>query len=261
MLSRDLVAEKQALQGKKRPRPPSRSPPRPHRPGMEIQELANELEFDATEHPCLLVNLSDEAADQIIQSQADEGELKGMQDSCAVYYNTHFTVNKAPLWKQIEHTTLGGRPFFIFTMDGCWYCCSDIFLSEEEFRDLQKSGETQTVWWCPRTSDKDRFPATEITCPIWAKEPLPGFSCSLVTENCLELLTSKTIQTQASSSSDDDQSRGHYKAKGKGGHGGWMARTASLIVAYRERQWYKCEELINTYTHMSSKLSRLVYGR
>ena len=88
-----------------------------------------------------------------------------------------------------------------------------------------------------------------------------GYECFVEAESELTIMKqAEPSDVGGGKGSQDPKLPSKGKSTGKGDHGGWMPRVASLIDLYRAKKWSKLERLHETYIKMSQPLAKLLGG-
>lgn len=146
--------------------------------------------------------------------------------------------------------------------DTGYYCANTIWVVDSDKDKL--ANEVAVAFWSKNPGPKD-FPGPMLHIPYWSKKPMHGISCDLV--NDVFIASEAAMQSTAgggAASAGEDGDKGHGKdgkEKGKGGHGGWLPRTAALVAAYESQDWEEVERLCTSYKKMSYPLAQLVEGK
>jgi hypothetical protein len=282
MLQRNILAEWIC---KRQPRQPDCAPPKRLRMVerfLATERLVKLVAFNPARHATCFVTINDEAADEAVAHSSDD-EVASLQASLGVYFNTGVEARDAIIWKKIDEE----YPMYIFKggeddIGNGWYCATEMF----ETRDIAMSLVPQpTIAWFSRSSDSENdFPTRGLSVPFDSRRTRRGLAVKLghsaLSEAESELAvvrqTEQERQTEleayiadtmqqleaakgvSSSSTASPGESAEPKANGKGGHGGWMPRCASLIKHYIDKDWTHMDKTIEKYINMSSTLRALV---
>ena len=218
-------------------------------------------QFDPVSHATLCVDISAVLGDKLVASKRHES-CATVQNRLGLYFNTGGTVDDRPVWKQIE-APVGMPTMYIFGVRNGWYCSSTIFQFDSDVKYLEPK-PVISFWACSDPDSSQDWPNGDVHSPYWSSYTNSEFSVKLghsmlyETAADLKMLHSAVEEKDKADASSASSSTLVCKAKGKGGHGGWMPRAASLAAALYENNIVKGVALSDEYCGLSSAFKALV---
>ena len=91
----------------------------------ETFELIEAMPFSPAEHATMLVDITDELADRVVNASSDKSS-RVVSNSLGVYFNTGRCVGDKAVSKQID-TIEGMERMYIFFAEGGWWCSTRLF--------------------------------------------------------------------------------------------------------------------------------------
>ena len=259
----------------------------------QLQAICDEvggLEYNAFRHATLVV-MADDMGNSVFLSSCDEKVLETVQMSVGTYFNTGVHHQGGFVWKSTVKCQLGDMDpcsVYIFRTEDGWYGSDTMWTTVAERKEFQT--DATILWWTPSSdADFEDAPPGALHFPWWSSSESDGVSILSGAEAYEALLPvgggggahkgnggdSSKGDGGGSSKGGGDSSKGggggskgggggswkgsdREPPRGKGGHGGWMPRIATLIADYWNKDWAAFEQHSNEYVGGSSALRKLL---
>jgi len=233
-----------------------------------VAEQAGSMVFNPFIHPTLCVHTDDLSTSEFLQ-QCPEDTLRAVQTAAGFYYNTAIEVGGGWLWKSVEPREIidqGGTTatqwvhIYIFRADDGWYGADAIWETKQQRQTVQKESEIAILFWSEASASFEDAPMMPLHFPWWSASEAD--SVSVVSgHQAFEQAITKNVENVGAAKSSTDGGKGGWKiepSRGKGGHGGWMPRCATLISCYENSDYVGFETVVADYKKNSSQLRKLL---
>ena len=276
---KDLVRERRVSA----PRQPEEPPPTRLRLTMtdpsvhelaELAEAAGQSEFNPLKHATVVLMTEDMRSSAFLSS-CDDDILASVQACLGIYYNTNLEHCGGFVWKSIHRREVGGVPINIYmfrTEDG-WYAADTVWRTATQRKQFQEMATI--LWWAESVgADFEDVPGAPLHFPWWSSSESDGVS--IVYGHDLMLLKDADVVVKRGGTPEGDNGqtgggddadgstdapkggKGKEPPRGKGGHGGWMPRCATLISTYEQQDWTAFEWHASEFKQGSFALRKLL---